>query len=90
MAKSELEQLPASERIELPRRRFFTALATAPALALPALLVGCRESEEESVSTNEDLMREHGILKRVLLAYDEVIRRIHSNQERVLSCTLNL
>jgi hemerythrin-like domain-containing protein len=81
MAKSELEQLPAPERIELPRRRFFTALAAAPALALPALLVGCRESEEESVSTNEDLMREHGILKRVLLAYDEVIRRIHSNQE---------
>ncbi len=36
---------------------------------------------EEEVSTNEDLMREHGILKRVLLAYDEVIRRIHSNQD---------
>ena len=26
-------------------------------------------------------MREHGILKRVLLAYDEIIRRIHSNQD---------
>jgi hemerythrin-like domain-containing protein len=81
MAKSELEQPPGSERIELPRRRFVAAIATASALALPALLVGCHESEEESISTNEDLMREHGILKRVLLAYDEVIRRIHSNQD---------
>jgi len=36
---------------------------------------------EENVSTNEDLMREHGILKRVLLIYDEFIRRIRSNQD---------
>ena len=26
-------------------------------------------------------MREHGILKRVLLVYDEIIRRIHANQD---------
>jgi hemerythrin-like domain-containing protein len=31
---------------------------------------------DEDVSTNEDLMREHGILKRVLLAYEEIIRRL--------------
>jgi hemerythrin-like domain-containing protein len=36
---------------------------------------------EENVSTNEDLMREHGILKRVLLAHDEIIRRIHARQD---------
>jgi hemerythrin-like domain-containing protein len=39
------------------------------------------EKEEEEVSTNEDLMREHGVLKRVLLAYDEIIRRIRANEE---------
>jgi hemerythrin-like domain-containing protein len=39
------------------------------------------KEEEEGVSTNEDLMREHGILKRVLLVYDEVIRRNHANQD---------
>ena len=39
------------------------------------------EEEKEEVSTNEDLMREHGILKRVLLAYDEIIRRIHARQD---------
>jgi len=39
------------------------------------------EPEEGNVSTNEDLMREHGILKRVLLAYDEIIRRIRARQD---------
>jgi hemerythrin-like domain-containing protein len=37
--------------------------------------------EEEEVSTAEDLMREHGVLKRVLLVYGEAIRRIDANEE---------
>jgi hemerythrin-like domain-containing protein len=40
-----------------------------------------KKEEEEGVSTNEDLMREHGILKRVLLAYEEVISRIEQKQD---------
>src|SRR5437867_12371619 len=32
--------------------------------------------EEEEVTPAEDLMREHGLLKRILLIYDEVGRRI--------------
>jgi hemerythrin-like domain-containing protein len=36
--------------------------------------------EEEDVATPEDLMREHGVLKRVLLIYDEGIRRIDAKQ----------
>src|SRR5919201_3681149 len=40
-----------------------------------------QDKEEEEVSTNEDLMREHGVLKRVLLAYDEIIRRIHAKED---------
>jgi hemerythrin-like domain-containing protein len=51
------------------------------AIALPATLLAKEKEGEEDVSTNEDLMREHGILKRVLLVYDEVIRRIRSNRE---------
>ena len=35
--------------------------------------------EEEEVSPAEDLMREHGILKRILLVYGEAIRRIEGN-----------
>jgi len=40
-----------------------------------------KKGEEEDVSTNEDLMREHGVLKRVLLVYDEIVRRIRANQD---------
>ena len=36
--------------------------------------------EEEDVAPPEDLMREHGVLKRVLLIYDEAIRRIDAQQ----------
>jgi len=38
-----------------------------------------RQAEEE-VSTNEDLMREHGVLNRILLIYDEAIRRIQARE----------
>src|SRR4051812_11397883 len=37
--------------------------------------------EEEDVSPAEDLMREHGVLKRILLVYGEAIRRIDANQD---------
>jgi hemerythrin-like domain-containing protein len=40
-----------------------------------------RAAEEEEVSPAEDLMREHGVLKRVLLIYEEAIRRMTANQE---------
>jgi len=65
------------------RRRFFvSALAAGGLLAPGALALPDEEKEgEEDVSTNEDLMREHGILKRVLIAYDEIIRRIRAGQD---------
>src|SRR5262245_1244268 len=40
-----------------------------------------KEEKEEGVSTNEDLMREHGVLNRVLLIYDEANRRIRANEK---------
>jgi len=40
-----------------------------------------KEEEEEDVSTNEDLMREHGVLNRVLLIYDEALRRIQAKEK---------
>lgn len=36
---------------------------------------------EEDVAPPEDLMREHGVLKRVLLVYEEAIRRIDAKQD---------
>ena len=75
--------------MEIPGRRHFIESA-APAL----LLVGAspaplkkpvvrkeQEKKEEDVTPTEDLMREHGLLKRVLLLYDEVGRHIRANTE---------
>jgi len=39
------------------------------------------EEEKEQVSPAEDLMREHGVLKRVLLIYGEGLRRIEAHEE---------
>ena len=58
----------------------FIASASLPLLAAQAKK-NEGKNQEEDVSTNEDLMREHGVLKRVLLAYDEVIRRIRANRD---------
>jgi hemerythrin-like domain-containing protein len=56
----------------------FSAIATQKA---PKKAVKKKEEAEEDVSTNEDLMREHGVLNRVLLIYDEAIRRIQAKEK---------
>src|SRR4029453_15945213 len=35
----------------------------------------------EEVSPPEDLMREHGVLKRILLIYGEALRRVDTNED---------
>lgn len=65
-------------------QKSFVVAGGVAAAAMPLTLLAKeqeKEEEEEKVSTNEDLMREHGILKRVLLVYGEVIRRIRANQD---------
>jgi len=42
---------------------------------------GAAKKEEEDVSPAEDLMREHGVLDRVLLIYEESLRRLDLSQE---------
>ena len=37
--------------------------------------------EEEEVSPAEDLMREHGVLRRIFLIYNEALRRIEAHEE---------
>jgi hemerythrin-like domain-containing protein len=39
------------------------------------------DAPEEDVSPAEDLMREHGVLKRVLLIYGEALRRLGENED---------
>jgi len=70
------------------RRKFLTTsggIIAASAFARAGLFAakaekGKDESEEE-VSPAEDLMREHGVLKRVLLVYGEAIRRIEAKED---------
>jgi hemerythrin-like domain-containing protein len=42
---------------------------------------GKEQEKEEEVTPTEDLMREHGVLKRVLLVYEEARRRIGANED---------
>ena len=65
------------------RRGFLRSAAGAGALIAAAVPVPvtAREAEEEDVSPAEDLMREHGVLDRVLLIYDEAVRRLDGREE---------
>jgi hemerythrin-like domain-containing protein len=66
------------------RRRFLHA---AGVLTLPAFAPGLARADdkskkdEEEVTPAEDLMREHGILNRVLLVYEEGLRRLRVKEE---------
>jgi hemerythrin-like domain-containing protein len=40
-----------------------------------------KKEPEEEISAPEDLMREHGVLNRILLVYEEGLRRLRDNQE---------
>jgi hemerythrin-like domain-containing protein len=55
------------------------ALYLSPASGLAARAAG--PEEEEEVTPTEDLMREHGVLNRVLLIYEEGLRRLSSDRK---------
>ncbi len=67
------------------RRLFLQTTATlglatlAPELAL--LRADDKKKEDEEVTPGEDLMREHGVLNRVLLIYEEGLRRIRAKDD---------
>lgn len=71
-------------------RRHFIQMSTASAAALwlPSTAYAQARGrsqkpheETEDVTPSEDLMREHGVLNRVLLIYDEAIRRIDARRD---------
>src|SRR6266487_3473586 len=71
----------------VPNRRVFLRsgiIFSGAALAGAALLRGGendKQSKEIEVGPPEDLMREHGVLKRVLLIYGEALRRLYAKQD---------
>jgi len=65
----------------LTRRELLRVSAAAGLIAI-APACGAHEAEgEEDVSPAEDLMREHGVLKRILLVYREAMRRLDAREE---------
>jgi hemerythrin-like domain-containing protein len=69
-----------------PSRRKFLGTSglvfAASALGGAASLFGKeKEKKNEEVSPPEDLMREHGVLKRILLVYGEALRRMDANED---------
>jgi hemerythrin-like domain-containing protein len=67
------------------RRKFLKAggiFIAASGLSATANLLGKeKEKKNEDVSPPEDLMREHGVLKRILLVYGEALRRIDASED---------
>jgi hemerythrin-like domain-containing protein len=61
----------------ITRRRFVAGAG----VALLAAHAGAAEKEEEQVAPGEDLMREHGVLRRVMLVYDEAVRRLETKRD---------
>ncbi len=65
------------------RRGFLgrTAPAAAGLILLADSAAGAQAEETEEIGPTEDLMREHGVLRRILLIYEEAMRRIGENRD---------
>jgi hemerythrin-like domain-containing protein len=65
----------------LTRRELIARAATVAAATIitPTLLTAGLEAKEPEVTATEDLMREHGVLRRALLVYTESIPKIRTD-----------
>jgi hemerythrin-like domain-containing protein len=66
------------------RRQFLAATAALGlgVLAIPAVRGDDKKDKpNEDVGATEDLMREHGVLNRILLIYEEGLRRLRAKEE---------
>ena len=67
------------------RRKFIKAggivIASSMIATAGTLLAKEEEKKDNEVSPPEDLMREHGVLKRILLVYGEALRRMDANED---------
>jgi hemerythrin-like domain-containing protein len=66
----------------------FTLIFLIPAIS-NSIQIEKEITKEENVSANEDLMREHGILNRLLLIYQEIARRIEHQQDFPINALIN-
>src|SRR6266498_5600690 len=74
-------ELPSNRRAFLRSGIIFTGAMLVSSELLRGVEEKKNEEKEAEVGPPEDLMREHGVLKRVLLIYGEVLRRIDAKQD---------
>jgi hemerythrin-like domain-containing protein len=80
--KSDLSDPP--KWIKNSRREFINRgiiLGTLTGVSGLSVITGCKHEEDEGVSPSEDLMREHGVLNRILLIYDTCRLHLIKNEE---------
>ncbi|HET8698275.1 MAG TPA: hemerythrin domain-containing protein [Gammaproteobacteria bacterium] len=75
-------KLPAGER-PAGTRRSFLARAAGTGLILAGGGVGRADEPEEEVTATEDLMREHGVLRRILIVYSETAAKLRRDAAAV-------
>jgi hemerythrin-like domain-containing protein len=76
--------------IENRRRSLLAIVMAAPALGAASVLTGCSdEGKEKDTGAVEDLMREHGVLRRALLVFRESATRLRRESQNVDPKALN-
>jgi len=65
-----------------------TLALTGVALAMPTGQGSGKKSEEPEVTATEDLMREHGVIRRALLVYVEVVPKLRQNAAAIDAAAL--
>ena len=74
------------------RRRFLkngVILGTVTGLAGLNLITGCSKEKGEEISPAEDLMREHGLLNRILLIYDNCSAKLTTGEQFPMDALIN-
>jgi hemerythrin-like domain-containing protein len=74
-----------------PRRQLLkgSAIIALGAAIAPVLAACAGSSDEKDVGAIEDLMREHGVLRRVLLVYEETVPKLRADASTVDGGALN-
>jgi hypothetical protein len=80
---SKNNQLPVKD-FENKRRDFLKKgimFGTLAGVTGMGLITACKEEGEEEITPSEDLMREHGVLNRILLIYDTCKLHLINNEQ---------
>ena len=71
-----------SRRTFLTKATFgISAVAVTPVLGMNQIQIDLKSEPPEEIGATEDLMREHGVLNRILLIYEEGLRRLREKED---------